>query len=265
MDRSLIFGAAVILFCVRDARLLAARPRLFLAFMPLLLAAATGCGMVAERLSESEARELLADIRFWLPAASVHAALSFRSGRRSLLGQAAGLALDHAGTGPLCRDDRSRETGVGGFRRCCGPAARADDGWGLREWRRIARSEPALGQKCLGIPPIRFDRPRQRLAAGAGAVAPGSPLGRPIRRLAGHGPRVGLGSSDLGSIVGLAPRTPSIGRENAVAAVSVAVRPGLSRPTCCRSLSVARCTGGSAGRSFCACLPCWLRSQYLGL
>ena len=85
MDRSLIFGAAVILFCVRDARLLATQRGLFVAFVPILLAVAAGCGLLAERLSESEARELLADIRFWLPAASIHALLSFRSGRRSLL------------------------------------------------------------------------------------------------------------------------------------------------------------------------------------
>ena len=87
MDLRLVFGAAVILFCVRDARLLAARRRLFIAYVPMLLAVAAGCGLVAERLSASEAREILADVRFWLPAALIHAALSFRSGRRSVLAE----------------------------------------------------------------------------------------------------------------------------------------------------------------------------------
>lgn len=89
MDRSLIFGAAVILFCVRDARLLAAQRRLVVVFVPMLLAVSVGCGLVAERLSATEARDLLADVRFWLPAATVHAALSFRSGRRSLMARPA--------------------------------------------------------------------------------------------------------------------------------------------------------------------------------
>lgn len=87
MDQSLIFGAAAVVFCFRDARLLAARRGLLLVFGPTLLAAAAGCGLIAETLSATEARELVADVRFWLPAAAIHAALSFRSGRRSLLGR----------------------------------------------------------------------------------------------------------------------------------------------------------------------------------
>ena len=87
MDRSLVFGAAVVLFCVRDARLLAARRRLFAPYFPMLLAAAAGCGLLAETLSASEARDIIVDPRFWVPAAAIHAALSFRSGRRSHLGK----------------------------------------------------------------------------------------------------------------------------------------------------------------------------------
>ena len=87
MDQSLIFGAAAVLFCIRDARLLAARRRLFLAYPPLLVGTAAGCGLVAETLSATEARALLGDFRFWAPAAAIHGALSFRSGRRGLRGK----------------------------------------------------------------------------------------------------------------------------------------------------------------------------------
>ena len=87
MDQSLIFGAAAVLFCIRDARLLAARRRLFLAYPPLLVGTAAGCGLVAETLSATEARALLGDSRFWAPAAAIHGALSFRSGRRGLRGK----------------------------------------------------------------------------------------------------------------------------------------------------------------------------------
>lgn len=87
MDQSLIFGAAAVLFCIRDARLLAGRRQLFLVYPPLLVGTAAGCGLVAEILSASEARALLGDFRFWLPAAAIHGALSLRSGRRSLRGK----------------------------------------------------------------------------------------------------------------------------------------------------------------------------------
>lgn len=88
MDRDLLFGAAVLLFCVRDARLLAARRPLLLGYLPMLVGASMVSGVAAEMLSASDAREIMADPRFWLPAAIVHAGLGFRSGRRGLQGKA---------------------------------------------------------------------------------------------------------------------------------------------------------------------------------
>lgn len=85
MDRSLLFGAVVMIICVRDARLLASRPRLSFAYVPIVLGAAVVCGMLAETLSAAEADAWLRDARFWLPAASTHVLLSYwseRLGRR---------------------------------------------------------------------------------------------------------------------------------------------------------------------------------------
>ncbi len=82
MDRTLLFGAAVVLFCVRDGRLLASRPPLALVALPVLLAVSAGCGLFAERLSVNDATAWLVDGRFWIPAALLHALLSFRSARR---------------------------------------------------------------------------------------------------------------------------------------------------------------------------------------
>lgn len=85
MDRSLLFGVAVMIICVRDARLLASRPRLSIAYAPIVLGAAVVCGMLAETLSAAEADAWLRDARFWLPAASAHVVLSYwseRLGRR---------------------------------------------------------------------------------------------------------------------------------------------------------------------------------------
>ena len=70
------------ILCVRDARLLASRPRLLIMYAPIVLAAAVGCGMLAETLSASEADAWLSDARFWLPAAAVHALLAYLSERR---------------------------------------------------------------------------------------------------------------------------------------------------------------------------------------
>ena len=83
MDRSLLFGAAVMIICVRDARLLASRPRLSIAYAPIVLGAAIACGMLAETLSAAEADAWLRDARFWLPAASAHVLLSYWSERLS--------------------------------------------------------------------------------------------------------------------------------------------------------------------------------------
>ena len=81
MDRTLLFGAAVLLFCVRDGRLVGSRPIMSVSAFPTLLAAAAGCGLVAERISADEATAWLTDVRFWVPAALLHALLSFRSAR----------------------------------------------------------------------------------------------------------------------------------------------------------------------------------------
>ena len=85
MDRTLLFGAAVALFAFRDARLLVCRPRLCFAILPLIVAMSIGCGLVAERLSSSEATAWLSDGRFWIPAALIHVAFAYRSARRSRL------------------------------------------------------------------------------------------------------------------------------------------------------------------------------------
>lgn len=84
MDRTLLFAAAAALLCLRDARLLASRPRLGFGFAASVIVAAAACGMLAETLSAAEARGWLADPRFWLPAAATHAALAAWAGVRSL-------------------------------------------------------------------------------------------------------------------------------------------------------------------------------------
>ncbi len=82
MDRSLFFCAAVVLFLVRDGRLLAARPRLGAAFVLIVLGTASACGAVADILSAHQAQELLQNPKCWIPAAAIHAGLSYWSGRR---------------------------------------------------------------------------------------------------------------------------------------------------------------------------------------
>ena len=86
MDRSLFFGAAVLLFLVRDGRLLAARPNLGAAFALLVLGTASACGALADILSARQAQELLEDPKCWIPAVVIHAALSYWSGRRGRRG-----------------------------------------------------------------------------------------------------------------------------------------------------------------------------------
>lgn len=80
MDRTLLFGAAVLLFCIRDGRLLASRPGISFVAVPILLATSVACGLVAERISADEASAWLSDVRFWIPAMLLHALLAFRSG-----------------------------------------------------------------------------------------------------------------------------------------------------------------------------------------
>ena len=91
MDRTLLFGAAVALSCVRDARLIATRRRLAAVLSPVALAAAAGCGLVAERLSAADADRWMGDSRFWLPAVLLHATLSLHAARKSRLEGPAGL------------------------------------------------------------------------------------------------------------------------------------------------------------------------------
>lgn len=81
MDRTLLFGAAVLLFCVRDGRLAGSRPITSAAALPILLAASAGCGLVAERISADEATAWLTDVRFWLPSVVLHALLAFHAAR----------------------------------------------------------------------------------------------------------------------------------------------------------------------------------------
>lgn len=76
MDTKLLLGAALAILCVRDAKLVASRRRLAVAFVPLVLIVAACCGLVAERLSAAEAEAWLRDPRLWLPATAMHALLA---------------------------------------------------------------------------------------------------------------------------------------------------------------------------------------------
>lgn len=76
MDSKLLLGAALVLLCVRDAKLLASRRRLAVVFAPLVLIVSAGCGLLAERLSATEAEAWLRDPRLWLPATAIHALLA---------------------------------------------------------------------------------------------------------------------------------------------------------------------------------------------
>lgn len=82
MDRELVLVCALALFCLRDAGLVASRPRLLVAFAPLLIVAAGACGFVAENLSAQKAGELLDDSRLWITALLLHAALGFQASRK---------------------------------------------------------------------------------------------------------------------------------------------------------------------------------------
>ena len=85
MDTKLLLGAALAILCVRDAKLVASRRRLAVAFVPLVLIVAACCGFFAERLSATEAEAWLRDSRLWLPAIATHALLALWSvgrGRR---------------------------------------------------------------------------------------------------------------------------------------------------------------------------------------
>ena len=82
MDRTLLFGVAILLFCVRDCVLIRLRPGILAAYLPALLLAGGASGLVAERLSAAQATAWLADGRVWIPAILAHAALSYASARR---------------------------------------------------------------------------------------------------------------------------------------------------------------------------------------
>ncbi len=89
MDRSLVLFVALALFCVRDARLLASRRRLLIAYASLLLVTGGACGLVAENLSATQALELLGDARFLAAAIALHALLGYLSAWRSRSGRPA--------------------------------------------------------------------------------------------------------------------------------------------------------------------------------
>lgn len=82
MDREVVLVCALALFCLRDAALVASRPRLLVAFAPILIVAAGACGFVAENLSAQKAGELLEDSRLWIPALLLHAALGLQAVRK---------------------------------------------------------------------------------------------------------------------------------------------------------------------------------------
>lgn len=85
MDIRLLLGVASAIQCVRDAKLIASRPRLAVASVPLLLIATGCCGLLAERLSATEAETWLRDPRLWLPSTALHVLLAlwaFRRGQR---------------------------------------------------------------------------------------------------------------------------------------------------------------------------------------
>lgn len=82
MDREVVLVCALALFCLRDAALVASRPRLLVAFAPILIVAAGACGFVAENLSAQKAGELLDDSRLWIPALLLHAALGLQAMRK---------------------------------------------------------------------------------------------------------------------------------------------------------------------------------------
>ena len=82
MDIKLLLGVALTLLCVRDAKLIASRRRLAVAFVPLVLVVSACCGLLAERLSATEAEAWLRDPRLWLPATAIHALLALWAIRR---------------------------------------------------------------------------------------------------------------------------------------------------------------------------------------
>ena len=89
MDREVVLVCALALFCLRDAGLVASRPRLLVAFAPILIVAAGACGFVAENLSAQKAGELLNDSRLWITALLLHAALGFQASRKYRRGRSA--------------------------------------------------------------------------------------------------------------------------------------------------------------------------------
>ncbi len=86
MDQDLVLASALVLFCLRDARLIVSRPGLLFALVPLLLLASGACGVVAENLSAQRAGELLGDPRLWVCAMLLHVALAFWAARKSRRG-----------------------------------------------------------------------------------------------------------------------------------------------------------------------------------
>ncbi len=81
MDFSGALACAMGIFLLRDAYALASRPRAASGAAALWFAAAAGCGLLAERLSDSAAESWIRDARIWLPAAVIHVGLAIRAAR----------------------------------------------------------------------------------------------------------------------------------------------------------------------------------------
>ena len=82
MDQDLVLVGALALFCFRDARLVASRPRLLFALVPMVLVAAAGSGVIAENLSAQQVEELLGDPRLWVSSMLLHATLAVLAVRK---------------------------------------------------------------------------------------------------------------------------------------------------------------------------------------
>ena len=88
MDHKIVFATLCGLFWIRDARLIATRPKLFRAYVPMLLATAVVCAWVAEYLSFDQVHGMFTDARLWALALAIHGFHMFRSGRMSRQGDA---------------------------------------------------------------------------------------------------------------------------------------------------------------------------------
>lgn len=87
MDREWIYGMAVVLFLVRDCRLLTARPGFRPVLVPVDAAIAAACGAAAENLSRQAAQEWIQEPERWIGAVCIHAFAGWRASRLGRLGK----------------------------------------------------------------------------------------------------------------------------------------------------------------------------------